>query len=311
MKKILINMGVVFFVALAFASCDKNEPILYSEKIVSFDAKTLAIEENRGSEFPVKMFIAGTEGDGGSELSLELSVEGLTNPAIEGEDFTIDGLSASFDTYYGMDSVMVTPIDNEERDEDKQFMLIISSVSNGYELGSWDTLTVTIADDEHPLALLIGTYSAQVNSYFNGPTTHEITTVPDPEDETRLIISNLVPGGTALDVYGIADLETGILRIPVGQDLVPESNANPAELQGWYGTEGEVVIEEGGFVTGIIDTDDGTISIQDWYGSQITEGTNEGLWFNIIIGGESVWTKAGKSDVNNRTKDLETPKLFK
>lgn len=296
MKKILINMGVVFFVALAFASCDKNEPILYSEKIVSFDAKSVAIEENRGSEFPVKMFIAGTEGDGGSELSLEISVEDLANPAIEGEDFTIDGLSASFDTYHGMDSVMVTPIDNEDYEGNKQFMLIISSASNGYELGSWDTLTVNLIDNEHPLALVIGTYDVQGTDAWGGAvaTTIENTAVEGTVEQVQFPLGQMIPGWGVPPtdmVLANVDLDAGTFKVQTGQTYAT-FGYGACKISGYYGDSGEQM-EDGEYVNGTID-ENGNITITDYMGVMITEGDNEGLSFTIWAPGV-VWTKTAKS----------------
>jgi hypothetical protein len=312
MKKILINMGVIFFVALAFASCEKNEPILYSEKIVSFDAKSLEVPENSTSVFPAKMFIAGTEGDGGSEVTLEVSTEGLANPAVEGEDFTIDGLTASFATYHGMDSVMITPIDNEDYEGNKQFMLIMSSASNGYELGSWDTLTVNLIDNEHPLALVIGTYNVAVTDAWGDDASTTITTtaIDGTVEQVQFPLGQFAPGwGMPADymVYADVDLEAQTFKILTGQSY-DTFGYGPCKISGYYGDSGEQM-EDGEYVNGTIDAN-GNITLTDYIGVMITEGNNEGASFTIWAPG-AVWTKTGKAVVTGAVNSYSASDLKK
>jgi len=307
MKKIFVNISFFSLILMfVFMSCEKQEAIIYSGKVVYFENSALAIPENSTSDLAIRLIAAGTKDAGGSGATMTLSTAGIDNPAIEGTDFTISGNTVSYDTYYGLDSVVLTPIDNDVYETDKYVDIIITSVTNGYEAGAKDTLRVTISDNEHPLALVIGTYSASATSYFNGAEVYDIRTAPDPDDETHLLITNFVNGGSNLVIYGIVDLNAGTIQIPVGQDLVA-SDTNPAEIAGFYGPDGATGIPDGGYISGSIDAS-GNITIADEYGSQINSGPNDGYWYNIYQSG-AVWTKTAKKS-NGKFLNLE-PNLRK
>jgi hypothetical protein len=80
-------------------------------------------------------------------------------------------------------------------------------------------------------------------------------------------------------VYGIVNTDKTEIRIPVGQVVaISASYPDGIHLQGFYGPDGDDSIPDGGFITGAI-TANGTISILDWFGSNIN---NTNSWFNIF-----------------------------
>lgn len=281
---------LVLIVAVVFSACQKNDPITLQEKFVMFETTGSAVAEtNNIIGIPVMI---GAPGGQGTTFNFEFSTTGVANPAVEGVDFTLvnSDKSFTFSNYYGIDTIWIQTIDNDVYDRDKQVNIVLTSPTNGYKLAAEKMHTLTISDNEHPLALVIGSYSASATSYFNGAETYVITTSPDPNDETHLIISNFVAGGSNLDIYGIVDLDSDpmTIKIPVLQDLV-SSATNPAEIAGFYGPTGADEILEGGFITGNIDAS-GNITILDEYGSRINSGANDGYWYNIYQSG-GVWTK--------------------
>ncbi len=296
MKKMFVNISILSLIMMfVFTSCEKQEAIIYNGKIVYFDNSQLAIPENSTTPLSIDLIAAGTNGDGGTGATVTFSTDGIANPAIEGSDFTVSGNSVSFDTYYGLESITLTAIDNDVYETDKYVDLIITSVTNGYKAGAKDTLRITISDNEHPLALVIGTFSAAATSYFNGAEIYEITTAPDPDDETVLVITNMVSGGTNTTVYGTVDLDLMTIEFPVGQEIA----VGVATLEGFYGPSGATGIPDGGFITGNIDAN-GNITIADEYGSH----ANAGGWYNIYMSG-GVWTKTAKK-ANTNFSNLES-----
>lgn len=291
MKKNIFYIGILLAIVI-FSACEKNEPVLLSKKVVFFEKQSAAVAENSADPLEINLMVAAPEGSGGTDVSISFSTEGLDNPAVEGTDFTVSGTTASFDKYFGTQTITITPTDNDVYETDKYVYMILSSATNGYELGSEDTLMLTITDNEHPLAVVIGSYSATGVSYFNGDEAWSITTAPDADDVTKLWITGFVNAGQNLDIYGIVDVKAGTIQIPVGQDIY-EDDTNPAELAGFYGPDGSDAIPEGGFITINFDAD-GNMTVADEYGSKITAGANQGYWFNVYKAG-NVFTKAAKA----------------
>jgi hypothetical protein len=297
MKK---NIAIIFLASflLVFFSACKEEKALFEEgeALVAFNLKTATVTEANGIiEIPV-LLVSGL----GNAVTVTVEVaDTLTGMpmAVEGDDFTVldNSLSLNFDKGTGEAKVRIQTIDNDVRDKDRFFWLVITANSANFPIGyeggkSKHACLVKVADNEHPLQLVIGTYLASAESYFNGPEEYTISTEPDPNDETRLLITNLVSGGSNLKVFGIVDLESDpmTIQIPVLQSLV-SSATNPAQVYGFYGPDGATTIPEGGFITGEIDAQ-GNITILDEYGSRIYEGVNAGYWYNIYASG-AVWTK--------------------
>lgn len=71
--------------------------------------------------------MAGIPGSGKVTVTLAVSTEGDTNPAIEGEDFTIDNKEITFEEGYGTQNIVIRPIDNNVFTGKKTFTLTIAS----------------------------------------------------------------------------------------------------------------------------------------------------------------------------------------
>ena len=304
MKKIFLSISFLSVLLMMFVTSCEKEEILYEGKVVYFEEATQSVFENDATPFPIRIVVAGTEDAGGTDVTVEISTEGIDNPAIEGTDFDVDKKTFSFSKHYGIDSLMVTTSDNLVYEKDKFFDIVITSTTNGYVTATKDTIRVTVADNEHPLALVIGTYSTTATSYFNGGQIWDIVTSPDPSDETHLLIDNFVANGSNLTIYGIVNFDDMTLKIPVGQNIVDDAS-NPAQIMGFYGPDGATAIPDGGFITGNIDAS-GNISIADEFGARIYEGGNTGYWFNVFQA-DGVMTKSKKKSTE-RFSNISKPK---
>lgn len=309
MKKVLIYFASLLIGLSMFTSCDDtNEPIILQDgdKFIAFENSTATVLEE-GDKVGILVYIAGVSGNGGS-VNFEFDTTDFANPAIQGVDFSVVNTdqTLNFASTYGYDTIWIQPIDNDIYDKDKKVSIILSNPTNDFNLGANYSLTLTVVDNEHPLSLVIGSYTATATSYFNGGETWTVSTYPDPDDETVLWFIDLVNQGTNLDVFGVVDLDAMTVELPVGQDIW-ESASQPAILSGFYGPSGADEIPTGGVITGTIDAS-GNITILDEFGSALT-GANDGFWYNIYQA-DGVLTKT-KGEVANYVEKVGTPRSFR
>jgi len=153
-----IHYILLLVVMIITASCSLNEPQMFSEKdsSVMFDKKSSTSIGEKNGTFKIPVVLAGIPGSGNVTASIEV-VPGNDYKAIEGKDFVIENKNLSFPQGYGVDTVKITIKDNSVFEGDKTFKLKLSSAN--VKVGSYSEVVVTIADDEHPLALVIGDYS--------------------------------------------------------------------------------------------------------------------------------------------------------
>ena len=171
-----------------------------------------------------------------TDVTVDVSVEGISNPAVEGTDFTI--LSKTVSAGVGETVITITPIDNTVFQGDKQFKLIIKSNSKSYSISAQNTMTITISDDEHPLKAWIGTYKVAAVSYGdpgNWDESWTVTTSPVTGNLNQLSITGLASGST---VPAIATLDKTALTIAInsGQDLGSSYGSDNGQVRLYYGT---------------------------------------------------------------------------
>ena len=297
MKKILTYFIGVLMILSFLTSCeDLNEPIMLNnaDKFIAFEKTSSSIKEEATSKLGILVYIASTEAVGGS-VNFEFDIEGITNPAVENVDFTLlnDTKILSFSNGYGYDTIWIETIDNVVYDKDKQVKIVLSSPTASYNLGTNYICNLTIADNEHPLSLVIGDYTIDYVSGWGGTGSLDIETLPNSEDETQIYflldtwISHAGYPGTYTDedrVYCNIDLVAGTIKIGSGQAYA-DGDYGPIKILG-YDADGEM--EDGEFIEGTIDAD-GNISIPDGMSIPFTDGVNLGYSFDNWASSE--WTK--------------------
>ncbi|MBQ7041186.1 MAG: hypothetical protein IJN66_00550 [Muribaculaceae bacterium] len=278
MKKFNFIYGAAVASMMLFASCSNDQPEFNdADAFIAFTNTALSVDEFGGSiDVPVLLTsLAGLDGEAVIEVD-------STSTAIEGVHFTLpESNTITFTKDAPTQNFNIQIIDNDEFGGDKKIVLKITAVT-GVNMGAVSTCVVTIADNEHPLQAILGKYVGKGESYFNGETEWSFQILKDDQDIQKVWIYPMVPAGTATGymVYGIVNADKTEIAIPVGQDLV-----NDAKLEGFYGPSGDESIPTGGNITAVIN-DNGTIVINDWFGSNLT-GTNS--WYNIMV--NAVWTK--------------------
>lgn len=286
MKIFKLALGMA--AGLLLASCNINELPEYddSNAFVAFTSSAVNVGEEEGSK-QVEVLLTSI---GGIETTVNFEVAPAeTAGAVEGKHYTIEGSkSLTFKKDAPTQKITLNIIDNDTFDGDVKFTIKLLD-PEGVQLGASKTCSVTIEDDEHPLLFILGTLSAKGPSYFNGDSEWEVRIAKDDSDLSKVWIYNLVPGGSSSSspVYGIVNDEKTEIRIPVGQEVAVSSSYPHILLNGYYGEEGDEKIPTGGYLTGTI-AEDGTITLQDWFGSQVFSddaASNSLGWYNLMQAG--------------------------
>ena len=286
MKIFKLALGMA--AALMLASCNINELPEYddSNAFVAFTSSAVSVGEEEGSK-QVEVLLTSI---GGIETTVNFEVAPAeTAGAVEGKHYTIEGgKSLTFTKDAPTQKITLNIIDNDTFDGDVKFTIKLLD-PEGVQLGASKTCSVTIEDDEHPLLFILGTLSAKGPSYFNGDTEWEVRIAKDDSDLSKVWIYGLVPGGSSSSspVYGIVNDEKTEIRIPIGQEVAVSSSYPHILLNGYYGEEGDEKIPTGGYLTGTI-AEDGTITLQDWFGSQVFSddaASNSLGWYNLMQAG--------------------------
>lgn len=190
------------------------------------------------------------------------------------------------------DTIYIKTIDNVEFAGDTYFTITLKN-ANGANLGTSSVCEVTVTDDEHPLAFMLGDYSIVANSYFNGATVWDLTITKDPDGDLNKVWIKPFVSGMPRAVYGIVNEEKTAIKIPVRQVLGVYSDGREATLDGFRDLEhDDDVIPEGEFINATIAAD-ATITIEDVYGSQIysAEGVGSNSWNDIYWNGATLTKK--------------------
>jgi hypothetical protein len=282
MKIFKLALGMA--AGLLLASCNINELPEYddSNAFVAFTSSSVNVGEEEGSK-QVEVLLTSI---GGIETTVNFEVAPAeTAGAVEGKHYTNEGSkSLTFKKDAPTQKITLNIIDNDTFDGDVKFTIKLLD-PEGVQLGASKTCSVTIEDDEHPLLFILGTLSAKGVSDFNGDTEWEVRIAKDDSDLSKVWIYNLVPGGSSSSspVYGIVNDEKTEIRIPVGQEVAVSSSYPHILLNGFYG-DTEEKIPTGGYITGEI-AEDGTISIKDYFGSQVFSddaASNSLGWYNLM-----------------------------
>ena len=289
MKIFKLTYGLVAATMLTLASCNNDLPEFNdADAFVAIQQTSASGAETSGKlEIPVMLTsLAGLQG----------SVDFVITPdsakgAVEGTHFTIanESRTLTFTKDEPVQNIVINIIDNDKFDGDVMFTIELTNVQ-GAKLGANKKCVVTLEDDEHPLAFILGSFTGKSESGFGGELDWTLTIEKDAENLQKIWISNLVPGGSTMKVYGTVNDEKTELHIPVGQDILSNSSYD-GKIRAFYGYNGEEEITSGGYITGQI-AEDGTITILDDYGTYAyVKGTTTGAgWYEYVMG-NAVWKK--------------------
>ena len=215
------------------ASCQSVDTPMFSDKdaFVAFDSKSTSIAENAGSEVKIPVSLVASKGLNVSVgFEIDTTAYAGKNAAKEGVNYRLKNTSNTLS--FTADGEMVAyisiePIDNDDYNGDVCFDIKLSA-PEGCNLGANYTTTVTISDDDHPLAAagILGTYTASGVSPFeddNGATfTWTCEVVKDADYIDRVWFTQIVPtesGAVYKSVMGTVSADFKSITINAGQDL--------------------------------------------------------------------------------------------
>ena len=215
------------------ASCQSVDTPMFSDKdaFVAFDSKSTSIAENAGSEVKIPVSLVASKGlDVSVGFEIDTTAYAGKNAAKEGVNYRLKNTSNTLSFTDGGEMVAylsIEPIDNGTYDGDVCFDIKLSA-PEGCNLGANYTTTVTISDNDHPLAAagILGTYTASGVSPFeddNGATfTWTCEVVKDADYIDRVWFTQIVPtesGAVYKSVMGTVSADFKSITINAGQDL--------------------------------------------------------------------------------------------
>ena len=215
------------------ASCQSVDTPMFSDKdaFVAFDSKTTSIAENAAREVKIPISLVASKGlDVSVGFEIDTTAYAGKNAAKEGVNYRLKNTSNTLS--FTADGEMVAylsiePIDNDDYNGDVCFDIKLSA-PEGCNLGANYTTTVTISDDDHPLAAagILGTYTASGVSPFeddNGATfTWTCEVVKDADYIDQVWFTQIVPtesGAVYKSVMGTVSADFKSITINAGQDL--------------------------------------------------------------------------------------------
>ena len=215
------------------ASCQSVDTPMFSDKdaFVAFDSKSTSIAENAAREVKIPISLVASKGlDVSVGFEIDTTAYAGKNAAKEGVNYRLKNTSNTLSFTDGGEMVAylsIEPIDNGTYDGDVCFDIKLSA-PEGCNLGANYTTTVTISDDDHPLAAagILGTYTASGVSPFeddNGATfTWTCEVVKDADYIDRVWFTQIVPtesGAVYKSVMGTVSDDFKSITINAGQDL--------------------------------------------------------------------------------------------
>lgn len=282
MKKIFTYISLVAVAALA-ASCDMNkEPVFNdADAFVAFDKAAFTCKESDGS-IQIPVTLASVAG-----ISTTVSYAAVDGTAVAGTDFELaEGkgtltFTADARTQYITVNIIEHP---GVYTGDLKFSLEFKStgdVNSGFD----NKCTITILDNDHPLASILNTYKATGKSYFNGEIEWEMTLEKDAKDVAMVWFSQLVGGVSGF--YGIVTMTDGqptSIAIPMGQISAVNTTSSGDGNIYLYGLSNDMNLNDEGNIIVTIKDNGATLEFDnDWGPCANAGGTNS--YFDLVYPG--------------------------
>lgn len=283
----------------AVFSCSKlNDYPVFEDKesFAAFDIISMTVNEDAGTiNIPVTIGSVDPK-------QVAVAYEVTDGTAKAGEDFSLADASAvlAFDGETRTMNIEINIVEFAgEYTGDKTFSVSLVS-AGGLKLGKNSTCSVKIADLDHPLAAILGSYTASCKSYNGADLTWTLNFEKDPSDVTVVWVDAPVYWASQYaswgdySVYGNVSEDMKTITFPCGQTCGALSDS-PA----WFDTETDVFtlgtwapgisLDDSGVITMTM-TEDGVwktdAAMAIWPSETIS------LYVNMLMAGNTmVWTK--------------------
>ncbi len=203
MKKIT-TIFLAVLSGLVVASCDMSEDFK-TYPFAEFGGSSTSVAENVGTiKIPVVLYHA-------AKKQVMVTVQGVDGTASLGKNYSISDLTSGVLTFEPGDSVKYVTVSIIDKPGvftgTLAFSLKLSGATENVEISNGSTYAVTIKDNDHPLAEIIGTYTATATALTakTGSTeavTWTCTFRPYDGDVTRLWCDKIIPMFAELPSYG-------------------------------------------------------------------------------------------------------------
>jgi hypothetical protein len=279
MKINKLAFGLVAAALMSFTSCSNDYPTFDdADAFVAMTSSSAYVAET-GKTLKVPVMLTSLSG---IEKTVEFSLTpDETSGAVEGTHYKLvnSSKSLSFTKENPTQYIEFEILDNDIFEGDVRFTITLTK-PDGLNLGANKTCVVTIEDDEHPLAFILGTFTAKGTSQFDGELEWSVRIEKDATDLNKVWITGLVDGTTSA-IYGTVNADKTEISIPLEQQVHPHSTYDILlEAYGWDGSA-RYSLEDGVPLIGLIAAD-GTISFPNyWYGGYAfykSDGSGAGWW---------------------------------
>ena len=280
MKLFKLTYGLLAAMALSLASCSLNdEPEFNDADAFVAIQKTSASIAETGNKLEIPVMLTSLAG-------LQGSVDFVITPdsaagAVEDKHFTIgnESKTLTFTKDAPTQNIVINVIDNDIFEGDVKFTIELTNVQ-GAKLGANKKCVVTLEDDEHPLAFILGSFVGKGTSQFDGEIEWTAKIEKDATDLNKVWITGLVDGTTTA-IYGMVNSAKTEISIPLEQAIHAHSTYDIIlEAYGWDGSA-RFELEAGQPLVGKIAAD-GTITFPDyWFGAYAfakSDGSAAGWW---------------------------------
>jgi len=275
--KIIKYLFILLITGVFFASCEKEEKAIMSQDdaYIAIRTETSSVAEAKlvggASEVQILKIVVDCSDVSRTEtvtVDFDFSSEGITKKAIEGTDFVLMNSSKklSFPVGSYQDTIFIKTINNSVFEGNKSIDIVLGENSASYKRGLSNstvgvTSKVTIIDDEHPLAIVLGTYTETDYKFSDGSVEAVypglISIEADPDDLTKVIVTNFWDGGEV--IKATVDVVNKTIVFDAGQVIYVHST---------YGDVNMVSIAGGSYVpSATIDgtfDDNGKITLNSW-----------------------------------------------
>lgn len=275
--KYLAKICIAGLATLSLAACS-HVAQYHGEDFVAFKGSSYNIKESAGS---MKIGVTAYPQSGNPNTTVSFKV--VENTAKAGTDFSVEPASGVL-TFAG-DSIQYITVNVVDHDGvytgDLDFSLQIESATNNYSFPHYNTVSIKINDEDHPLINYFGSYTAAVCKGYWGDdySGHTIDLAAWEGDVNSFSISNLEPylGGNGFKgpVRGVLNEEKTVITIAAGQETgytgvnyygFDAPNPNDAES-----SEADIIINI---------QEDGSLLIPNAWGAASSSG-----WYEILLGG--------------------------
>lgn len=200
--------------AVLFAACDDNEQPAFSDAdaFVVFNSSTATVTEKPGEESVASVYVT-LASLGGLEKTATVEVPDTNalnkdsnfekaKKAVEGVNFRIiSSKTFQFNDSVRTAEVKIAFIPDGVYTGDMKFKLVLKS--DDVNVGHESECVVTLADYEHPLQSILGSYAASADSYFPGRGHFNWTvTISKDDDVSKVYVDGLDPYFAANNFMG-------------------------------------------------------------------------------------------------------------